>query len=343
MSYTLDIYRGEIKPTRKFPDFALFVAFFPQLVAGPIERAKRLLPQVLKPRVVTADSIEEGSRLILWGLFKKVVVADRLAVYVDAVYGNVYQHTGVTFLVATFFFAFQIYCDFSGYSDIARGLAKLMGFDLMVNFRCPYFARNIREFWRKWHISLSTWLRDYLYISLGGNRKGALKTYRNIFITMLLGGLWHGASWTFIIWGALHGLYISIAKIFRDKRPAATPSVDDSVFKKSYQIAFTFAIVIFAWIFFRAANLNEAAYIIKSIFTAKGDLFVSGGAMLTIAQGLLGIISVLLIERLSTKEDTGDVLCFRPTALRWAVYYLVIFGIILFGIHGGEQFIYFQF
>ena len=194
LSYTIDIYRGTLKPTRRFLDFALFVAFFPQLVAGPIERASRLLPQVLQPRHVTWEKFGSGSWLILWGLFKKVVIADNLAFLVNAVYATDASPTGWQVVAGTVAFAWQIYCDFSGYSDIARGLARLMGFELMVNFNLPYAARSPADFWRRWHISLSTWLRDYLYIPLGGNQGGALRTYRNLGLTMLLGGLWHGAA-----------------------------------------------------------------------------------------------------------------------------------------------------
>ncbi len=217
MSYTIEIYRNKIKPVNNFIDFSLFVAFFPQLIAGPIERASHLIPQIVQKRYVNLPQFNEGCRLIIWGLFKKIAVADRLGIYVDSVYGNLYQHSGLTFILATIFFAFQIYCDFSAYSDIARGLGRLMGFDIMVNFRFPYFARNIREFWQRWHISLSEWLRDYLYIPLGGNRCGKFKTYRNIFITMLLGGLWHGANWTFVVWGLLHGFFYSRDKIHTEK------------------------------------------------------------------------------------------------------------------------------
>lgn len=343
MSYTIDIYKKEMEPTRKFFDFALFVSFFPQLVAGPIERAKNLLPQVLKNRKVDIEKLGEGFRLILWGLFKKIVVADRLAIYVDTVYGNVYHHHSITFLVATFFFAFQIYCDFSGYSDIARGLAKLMGFDIMINFRSPYFAKTIREFWQRWHISLSTWLRDYVYIPLGGNRKGRLIVYRNVLITMVLGGLWHGANWTFVIWGALHGIYIIAARVVQGKFGKALSNKKGiSVFNKIAGMIFTFSIVLAAWIFFRAASLKEALYIFKSIFDLPLYFFV-GESRSPIVQCFMGIAFVVLMDYLSRRKTTGDVLRFKPQAVQWAVYYVVIFGIILFGVHGGDQFIYFQF
>ncbi|MFC1453529.1 MBOAT family O-acyltransferase, partial [Verrucomicrobiota bacterium] len=224
MSYTIDIYRGRLEPTRRFPDFALFVAFFPQLVAGPIERASRLLPQILNARKLTAARFYEGGYLILWGLFKKVFVADNLATIVDPVFALDGSPGGGQVLVALYAFAFQIYCDFSGYSDIARGVGKCLGFDIMLNFRLPYFARNPRDFWQRWHISLSSWLRDYLYIPLGGNRRGSARTYANLAIVMLLGGLWHGAAGTFILWGGYHGFLLIAHRWLSQRFPEAASS-----------------------------------------------------------------------------------------------------------------------
>jgi len=342
MSYTIDIYRSEIKPTRKFFDFALFVAFFPQLVAGPIERAKNLLPQILKPRQIYTEGFYTGCRLILWGLFKKIVVADRLGMYVDVIYGNAPFHSSMTFLVATFFFAFQIYCDFSGYSTIARGVAKLLGFDIMVNFKNPYFAGNVREFWRRWHISLSSWLRDYLYIPLGGNRKGEIKTYRNIFITMLLGGLWHGANWTFLLWGALHGMFIILSKIAsRAIKARPIKRVSTAFSFKIVSTAVTFFLVVLTWVFFRAANITEALYILKSIFVHPLHFFV--GSRSYLIYGVMGIAFVAFMEQKGRLKPNGDVLRFSSTIAQWGVCYLVVFLIILFGVVKGEQFIYFQF
>ncbi|HOU36689.1 MAG TPA: MBOAT family O-acyltransferase, partial [Candidatus Omnitrophota bacterium] len=210
MSYTIDVFRGNIAPTRKFVDFALFVSFFPQLVAGPIERASHLLPQVSAPRTLTLEKFAQGCYLIFWGLFQKMFIADNLAKIVDPVFAARAPYQGGMVLIALYAFAFQIYCDFSGYSNIARGLGKCMGFDIMINFDLPYFSSNPRQFWQRWHISLSRWLKDYLYIPLGGNRKGGLMTYRNLGLTMLLGGLWHGASWTFVVWGLYHGVLLVI-------------------------------------------------------------------------------------------------------------------------------------
>ena len=208
LSYTIDVYRRQLQPVRSFSEFALFVALFPQLVAGPIERAGRILPQIGSVRVVSWERLKTGGWLVLWGLYKKVVIADNLAVVVDAVYRPGSNPTSAEIIVATYAFAWQIYCDFSGYTDIARGTARILGFDLILNFKIPYAAVNPAEFWRRWHISLSTWLRDYLYISLGGNRHGRWLTYRNLFLTMVLGGLWHGAAWPFVLWGAYHGLLL---------------------------------------------------------------------------------------------------------------------------------------
>ncbi|MCB0064655.1 MAG: MBOAT family protein, partial [Caldilineaceae bacterium] len=208
LSYTIDVYRGKLAPERHFGRFALYVAFFPQLVAGPIERATHLLPQFHQPMTFNQTRIASGLRLLLWGMFKKVVIADRLALYVNQVYDHPGDHGALTLLIASYFFAFQIYCDFSGYSDIAIGAARVMGFDLMENFRQPYMARSIAGFWRRWHISLSTWFRDYLYIPLGGNRVARWRWYSNLFLVFLVSGLWHGAAWHFVIWGALHGLLV---------------------------------------------------------------------------------------------------------------------------------------
>ena len=219
LSYTIDIYRRDMKPCKDFLDFALFVSFFPQLVAGPIERARRLLPQLTKPRHIDLKLVSGGIYLIAWGLFKKIVIADNLGVYVDSTFANVEFANGEV-LIAVLAFAFQIYCDFSGYSDIARGLARMLGIKLMLNFNLPYIARNPSDFWRRWHISLSTWLRDYLYLSLGGNRKGNRRTYVNLFTVMLLGGLWHGAAWNFVLWGAYHGLLLGIHRAMRPRLEA---------------------------------------------------------------------------------------------------------------------------
>lgn len=266
MSYTIDIYRRQLKPARKLADFALFVAFFPQLVAGPIERAASLLPQVARPRRLSDRKIVEGMYLIGWGLFKKVVVADSLATLVEPVFAGG-PYNGLEVWLALYAFAWQIYGDFSGYTDIARGLAKLMGFELMLNFHLPYFSRNAREFWQRWHISLSTWLKDYLYIPLGGNRHGWWKTQRNLAITMLLGGLWHGAAWTFVVWGGYHGLLLIVHRIAERIWPGKEGSADES--KKVWSIVkiiIFFHLVAIGWLFFRARSFGQAGEMLKAMF-----------------------------------------------------------------------------
>jgi alginate O-acetyltransferase complex protein AlgI len=268
LSYTIDVYRGEKEPERHFGLFALYVSFFPQLVAGPIERSTRLLPQMHKHFKFDYEKVKNGILQMCWGFFKKVVIADRLAEYVNMVYNNTGSYDGLHYVIATVFFAFQIYCDFSGYSDIAIGTASIMGFDLMRNFRRPYLAHNIREFWQRWHISLSTWFRDYLYIPLGGNRVVKWRWYYNLFITFLISGLWHGANWTFIIWGALHGFYLvfSIWTLnIRGKFNTAIFGNTKSLYKIA-QIAITVLLAWFAWIFFRANNTGDAFHIINKIF-----------------------------------------------------------------------------
>jgi len=265
MSYTIDVYRREMKATNQFWDYALYVAFFPQLVAGPIERAKRLLPQVLSPRKLEWEKIKSGLVLFGWGLFKKVVIADNMARIVNAVYSQGEGVAGSHVWIATYAFAVQIYADFSGYSDMARGLAKMLGFDLMVNFNLPYFAKNPSDFWRRWHISLSTWLRDYLYIPLGGNRKGRFKTSLNMMITMVLGGLWHGAAWTFVIWGFLHGLMLGVHRWAQGISLFKVP--DNNVVWSVIRIFVMFQLVCLGWLFFRAESLSQAILFIQALGT----------------------------------------------------------------------------
>lgn len=259
LSYVIDIYKQKIKPERDFVTYSLFVNFFPLLVAGPIERATHLLPQLKSKRYFSHKMFREGLLQISIGFFKKMVIADNLALYVDTVYQDAHLHNSSTLVIATVFYAFQIYFDFSGYSDIALGIAKLLGFDLLENFNLPYFSKSLTEFWRRWHMSLSFWLRDYLYISLGGNRKGILFTYRNLMITMLLGGLWHGASWNFVIWGGIHGLILSLEKFSFGKLKIENFGV--------LGWFITFVIVNIAWVFFRSPDFNTSIYIINKFFT----------------------------------------------------------------------------
>lgn len=347
MAYTIDVYRREIRAESHFGIFATYVAFFPQLVAGPIERAGSLLPQFHQRMTFDADRTVSGFRLILWGLFKKVVIADRLALYVNVVYNDAHSYTGLPLIVATVFFGFQIYCDFSAYSDIAIGTARVMGFTLMQNFRQPYFARSVREFWARWHISLSTWFRDYVYIPLGGNRVSLGRNLLNLFIVFLLSGLWHGASWTFVIWGALHGLFVVIDAGLRGRGLRVTAPV-------WVKLAVTYALVSFAWIFFRANSLDDALYIARNLLIlaptdlttpfalAKGVL-LTPGVEFALAWALIGLL--LAVDALDARIGLDRALTLSPIPLRWAVYYAAGAAVLVCGLYGvgAQQFIYFQF
>jgi len=348
MSYTIDIYRKEIKPTKQFFDFALFVALFPQLVAGPIERAKRLLPQIESPRKIRLNWFYEGCYLIFWGLFEKIFIADNLAKIVDPTFeGPPYE--GAKVLLSVYAFAFQIFCDFDGYSNIARGIARLMGFDIMVNFRLPYFATNPQEFWRRWHISLSTWLRDYLYIPLGGNRRGNLITLRNLAITMLLGGLWHGAAWTFVIWGAYHGILLvsyRLFHIFIEKIPYIRNIFAQRIWF-SVRVIFFFHLICMGWLIFRAQSITQVLDMLYSLFFN----FSFSPDLLDMGLYLLFFISVLIFIQLIqyVKDDLMIVMkwpAYRRTILVLVIVYLFLYVMTLSEealIGGGSEFIYFQF
>ena len=362
LSYTIDVYRGKKEPETHFGIFALYVSFFPQLVAGPIERSTHLLPQFFETHAFDYDRIVDGLKLMLWGLFKKVVIADRVAVYVDTVYSQPGEYYGATVLLATYFFAVQIYCDFSGYSDIAIGAAKVLGYDLMENFRRPYFAKSIGEFWRRWHISLSTWFRDYVYIPLGGNRGSHSRWLLNLFLVFLVSGLWHGANWTFVVWGALHGSYLIVSIVTADLRaqwwamlagpvPAGgvrtagvRPGPMPEMGKRFVQILVTFHLVCFSWIFFRAGTIGEAAQLIE-------HLFVRGGTSLLVPTMGLGelllsfaAIGVLLgMHWIERQANFRLVLAAQPAWLKWGAYAGLLLVIIFFGKFDQQQFIYFQF
>lgn len=345
MSYTIEVFRGHQKAEKHFGIYALYVMFYPQLVAGPIERPQNLLHQFREKFEFNYARVVDGLKLMLWGFFKKIVVADRLAIYVNAVYGNSDQHNGVTLIVATIFFAFQIYCDFSGYSDIAIGAAKVMGFKLMLNFNRPYFSKSISEFWRRWHISLSTWFRDYLYISLGGNRVSIPHWYLNLFLVFLISGLWHGANWTYIIWGSLNGLYLIFSIFtsnFRSKVLEITKIIKFPRFLNLIQIIFTFVLSCIAWIFFRASSTNEALNILYKVLTPKGSIFIESPAMMIYS--VFGILLLLLVE-FKREYYTGDFSFFNNP--NWFVrnlsYAIIIILILLIGVFDGGQFIYFQF
>jgi alginate O-acetyltransferase complex protein AlgI len=345
MSYTIEVYRGRQKAERHFGIYSLYVMFYPQLVAGPIERPQNLLHQFREKHEFEYFRIVEGLKLILWGFFKKLVVADRLALYVNAVYNNVEHHSGFSFLVATIFFAFQIYCDFSAYSDIAIGVAKVMGFHLMTNFNRPYFARNVAEFWKRWHISLSTWFKDYLYVSLGGNQVTITRMYFNLLIVFLVSGLWHGANWTYIIWGALNGLYLIFANFSFSTREKFNDLIglnNVPVLSRCVQIILTFLLICFAWIFFRANNVGDAFLIIKKIAALNGPLFIENPSKLIYSLASIGLLFIIEYKREYYK---GSVSFFdsKSWIIRNLSYASLIIIILLFGVFDGGQFIYFQF
>jgi D-alanyl-lipoteichoic acid acyltransferase DltB (MBOAT superfamily) len=345
LSYTIDLYRGKIEAEPNPLRFALFVAFFPQLVAGPIERARNLLPQLELRGEIDPDRLVSGLRLILWGLFKKVVIADRLALFVDAVYGAPQGHGGSTLLLATYFFAFQIYCDFSGYSDIAIGCARILGIDLMRNFRLPYFATSISDFWRRWHISLSTWFRDYVYISLGGNRTGSTPRWlRNVAVVFVLSGLWHGANWTFVVWGALHGAYYLVEKLWARLRSRAG-SWGDSRGGRLLSRLTTFHLVLLGWVFFRAPTVGDAWQIILRVFADPWSGLYLGASASDTLLGIVLIVLLILVQSAQHLEllprDRGPRVVL-PTLVRWPAYVGLALGILLLGTRD-RAFIYFQF
>ncbi len=336
MSYTIDVYRKKLKATDKLLNFAVFVSFFPQLVAGPIERAINLLPQVAKKRVINKEMISAGVFLILWGFFKKVVIADNTAVITNSIFNNYSSFHDIDLLIGVLAFTFQIYGDFSGYSDIARGISKLMGFELMVNFRLPYFAINPSDFWNRWHISLSSWLRDYLYFPLGGNRNGMYKTYRNLFLTMLLGGLWHGAAWTFVIWGIYHGIILISYRLVEHKNLKSYSQ--NSRTSSAIMILIMFILTIFGWLIFRAESAEQIWYFISNFsfnFTSKSsDLLYS----------LLFFITPLVIVQIfqHIKKDLLVILK-MPDYLIAFFYAFLLIWITVYGTRESTEFIYFQF
>lgn len=338
MSYVFDIYNDKIKPTSNFIDYAVFVSFFPLLVAGPIERASHLLPQVMKVRKFDYTQAMDGMRLIVWGLFKKIIVADNLALIVNQIFGHEEQYQGSTLVLGAIYFAFQIYGDFSGYTDIALGTAKLLGFELLTNFKFPYFSRDIAEFWRRWHISLSSWFKDYVYIPLGGSKGGKWISLKNIFIIFLLSGFWHGAKWTFVVWGCYHALlYVPLFLFNVNRRYDENIVAFDCVFptfREFFQMTLTFVLVTIGWVFFRSDSLSDAMQYFGGL--ANG-LFT----MPTQIGGLRIIGIFLLMDWLSRKNER------RPHAFIPAVVYIFIMIIVLliFGKGSNEsiEFIYFQF
>jgi len=334
LSYVIEVYRGHQKAEKNFGIYSLYVMYYPQLVAGPIERPQNLLHQIHEKHIFNSKKVIDGLKLMLWGFFLKLVVADRAAIYVNAVYNNVPQHDGLTFLAATFLFAFQIYGDFAGYSFIAIGASRAMGIGLMQNFNRPYLSSSIQEFWKRWHISLSTWFRDYVYIPLGGNRVSKQRWLFNLFITFLISGLWHGANWTFIIWGSLHGMYLIIDILFKRKGK-----------KTFFNIMITFILVNFAWIFFRANTTSDAFTIVKDIFLKPGKLFIPANEDVIVP--VYSIIAIFILLIVEIKKEYFDTLFSfsrnKYETVRLLYYALLLFIILYIGVFDGGQFIYFQF
>lgn len=340
MGYTIDVYRRRLKPTTHFLDFCLFISFFPQMIAGPISMAYNLLPQVLRPRKITLAQVNAGLFLILWGYFQKMVVADNLAQVANRIFDNYGRYQGLDLVIGVLAFTFQIFCDFAGYSDIARGLAKLMGFELVINFKLPYFALNPSDFWSRWHISLSMWLREHLYIPLGGNRLGGWYTYRNLMLTMLLGGLWHGAAWNFVIWGGFHGLILVLYRLVGwdtdhldpwGRGPRTYPMT-------GFKMLVMFCLTLIGWVIFRSRSVGQIGYILTHVGFATSP--ESAG----LAYNLLFFAVPLILIQL-VQYRTRDLLALTklPGILRTPVYAWMLMWIIVFGVRESTEFIYFQF
>ena len=351
LSYTIDVYNRKLNPTKNFIAFTSFVSFFPQLVAGPIERATNLLPQFYKKRKFNSDLAIEGVRQMLWGFFKKIVIADTCAIFVDDIFLNYSNYSGSILIIGAVLFAFQIYCDFSGYSDIAIGIAKLFGIKLMTNFRTPYFSRNIAEFWKRWHISLSTWFRDYLYIPLGGSRLSKLLTIRNIFIIFIVSGFWHGANWTFIIWGGLNALYFVPVFLMKKNRTYVNQHINAGLkpnLKELINILLTFGITTFAWIFFRSKTVSDSIDYIQGVFNPNNffELKMAITYNVDIRPLIVYLTFFLLIEWYYRNKEY----VFAPNNtkvfgvfIKYLIYLLVIISIILSIKNEASSFIYFQF
>jgi D-alanyl-lipoteichoic acid acyltransferase DltB (MBOAT superfamily) len=355
VSYTIDVYRGTKTAERHLGLFALYVAFFPKLLAGPIERAKQFLPQLHESHQWDWGQATNGFKLMVWGLFKKVVVADRLAVFVDVVFNNPGNYEGPGLALAMVLYSFQIYCDFSGYTDIAIGISQVFGLKLMDNFDRPYTARSIAEFWRRWHISFSTWLRDYLYIPLGGNRVVPARLYINLLIVFLVCGLWHGANWTFVEWGLIHGCYLIVGLASRDIRSKIVHSIRLDRFPavlKGIQVFITFILISLAWVFFRANSLHDAVYFITHLHMGWLDIFAENklSAMIFLGRpksqliiALSSLVFVWFVHFIETHDNMRHMLSEKPFYLRWAVYYVMMIAVLLLSAPGSQRFIYFQF
>ncbi len=358
MSYSIDVYEGRIQPEKHFGLFAVFVSYFPQLVAGPIERAGPLLSQLKVNQVFDYTRAVSGLQRMAWGFFKKIVIADRLAVMVGYVYDSPEEFVGMHLLIATVFFAFQVYCDFSGYTDIAIGASQVMGIKLMENFRRPYFARSVRDFWSRWHISLTTWFRDYLYIPLGGNRVVKWRWYYNILVVFVVSGLWHGASWTFVTWGALHGLYYCAGFISSKPQKELAKKLGLYAHPTLYtilQVATTFALVCFAWIFFRAQTMADALHIVTHLFHNLSEstqqlveAWQRGSLLLgqTRKEFLLAIVFIIVllgVHLIQARWPLRLRLAVNNPFIRWSIYSMALLVLFYFGVFQKNTFIYFQF
>lgn len=352
MSYTIEVYRRKFPAEKHFGIYALYVMFYPQLVAGPIERPQNILPQFHQKQAFDYNNVVSGLRLMVWGLIKKVVIADRLALFTDPVFGNPGDFPGTTIFIAAIFFAFQIFCDFSGYSDIALGSARVMGFKLMTNFNKPYRARSISEFWKRWHISLSTWFKDYLYIPLGGNRVAIPRAYFNLFFVFLVSGLWHGANWTFIIWGALHGFYLVFALITKNIREKLATGIGLNKLPRlnnTIDNAIVFILVTLGWVFFRAENVSDAVFMLKKIGQVPAEILSARNLdflnlPLSKTEVALAIMLILGLEFAHSVQLKYDEFIYKkPPVLRWSLYFMGVMLILLLGVFEKTSFIYFQF
>jgi D-alanyl-lipoteichoic acid acyltransferase DltB (MBOAT superfamily) len=349
LGYVLDVYRRDQEPEQSLAKYGLFVSFFPHVTSGPIGRAHDLLPQHDRPHRFEYEDVKNGLLLMLWGVFKKLVIADRLGIYVNQVYDHPFEHYGWDIVIATYFFAYQIYCDFSGYTDIARGCAQLFGYKLMENFRRPYAAGSIREFWQRWHISLTTWLRDYLFFGLGVSRTSRLRNYWNVMVVFLVCGLWHGANWTFVLWGGIHGL-LSVASIatveLRKKVANIIGLAQWPRFHRVIRVAITFHLVLIAWIFFRANSFQDLAVLARNLFRFKASHVLFNGG-LDLPQIVLVVVCIALLEiaqGLQSRIPIREWISARPIWLRWAIYQAAVFAVLLLSADSqAVRFIYFQF
>ncbi len=350
LAYVIEVYRGNYKAEKNFGIYSLYVMFFPQILSGPIGRPSHLLPQLKQPQRFDFDGFFDGIKRMCWGFFKKLVIADRLAMVVNMVYGNLQDYTGIPLIVATVFFAFQLYCDFSGYTDIAIGAAKVLGVNLAENFRQPYLSKSIRDFWKRWHISLMDWFRDYIYLPLGGSRVKVSRWLLNIMAVFLISGLWHGANWTFIIWGGLNGIYILFSVLtskIRNKMCSKIGLAKHEKLHNFFKIAVTFALINISWIFFRADSLSDAVYILMNIFSGWSLRFpVRHGGVGGWPGFLFSIFLILFLMLVQVIQETVGASQFfsnKPAWIKGAVYIIILLLILLFGVFGSNPFIYFQF